>query len=242
MMPILPTLSPHAENVYKQGIAQGNNPQAFSKVGDGGLASSWFLTVFDADPEYYNLGPYSGLATTITYFAGSFDRESIAARVGFNTTRVLDPLFAMNDICDVEESPLECELRRHRPSVAIISLGTNQVWSPDDFETELRQMVEICLERGVLPILSTKGDNLEGDHYINTTIARIAVEYDIPLWNYWLAIQSLPHQGLQRDQEHLTWAENDFSDPEALTHAWPVRNLNALQILEMLRRVVIPID
>ena len=232
--PIIPDLSLRAFEIYQNGLALGSNPHAFSKVGDGEIASNWFLNIYALKPENYNLGPHSELAAVIDYFAGSFARMSLAARVGFNTTRILDPLFAMNDVCEVEETPLECELRHHRPSFAIISLGTNQVWTPELFETELRQIVEICIRRGVLPILSTKGDNLEGDHHINVIIADVAREYEIPLWNFWLAIQSLPDQGLQLDGEHLTWAENDFSDPEVMSHAWPNRNLTALKLLQRL--------
>jgi hypothetical protein len=229
--PVLPELNAVSLAIYKQGLVLGNNPYAFSKVGDGEIASHWFLTVFDSDPAVYNLGPHSVLSEVIEYFTGSFSRESLAASAGFNTTRILDPLFVLNDICGVDESPLECELRSHRPSFAIISLGTNQVWTPKIFETELRQIVEICIQSGVLPILSTKGDNLEGDHRINAIISEVAREYEIPLWNFWLAIQSLPDQGLQPDGEHLTWAENDFADIDAMRHAWPVRNLSALRVM-----------
>jgi hypothetical protein len=229
-------LSTRSVEIFEEGLVLGNNPRAFSKVGDGEIASHWFLTIFDSDPAHYDLGQYSVLANVIETFSGSFGRESLAARAGFNTTRILDPLFVRNDICEVEESPLECELRLHQPSFVIISLGTNQIWSPEILDAELRLIVEICIERGVLPILSTKGDNLEGDHRINAIIAGIAHEFEIPLWNFWRAIQSLPDQGIQPDGEHLTWAENDFSDPDAMTHAWPVRNLSALQLLEHLVR------
>jgi len=230
-LPVVPTMSPQAVDIVQKGIELGNNPQAFSKVGDGEVATSWFLTMFDFDPSHYDLGPHGYLEPVIEYYAGSFEHVGLAAHAGFSTTLILDPLLAMNDICEVEESPLECELRRHRPSFAIISLGTNQVWTPDIFATELRQMVEICIERGVVPILATKGDNLEGDHSINAIIAEVAREYDIPLWNFWLALETLPNRGLQADGEHLTWAVNDFDDPEAMAHAWPVRNLTALQVL-----------
>jgi hypothetical protein len=232
--PILPIVSAEAIEVYRRGLTLGNNPYAFSKVGDGEIASHWFLAVFDQEPAFYNLGPYPELADTIETFEGSFHRDSLAAAAGFNTTRILEPLFAMSDVCEVEESPLECELRHHHPSFAIISLGTNQVWTPEIFEAELRKIIEICLDRGVVPILSTKGDNLEGDHRINTIVAKLADAYKVPLWNFWLAIQSLPDQGLQPDGEHLTWAENNFSDPDAMTHAWPVRNLTALKLLATL--------
>ncbi len=233
-LPVLPVLSSRARDIYAQGQERGNNPKAFSKIGDGEIATNWFLAMFDGNPESYNLGDYSELSIVIDYFTGSFGRRSLAALPGFNTTRILDPLFAPNEICEVEESPLECELHQHRPSFAFISLGTNQVWAPDIFDTELRRMVEICIQNGVVPILATKGDNLEGDYRINTIIAEVAIEYEVPLWNFWLSLQSLPDQGLQPDSEHLTWAINDFSNAEAMQHAWPVRNLTALRVLQIL--------
>jgi hypothetical protein len=229
--PVVPTLSPQAVDTFRKGLALGNNPQAFSKVGDGEIATSWFLTMFDLDPSHYDLGPHQYLEPVIETYAGSFEHVGIAAHSGFSTSLILDPFLAPNEVCKVEESPLECELRRHRPSFAFFSLGTNQVWAPELFEAELRQMVQICIEQGVVPILATKGDNLEGNHGINAIIAGVAEEYEIPLWNFWLALQSLPNQGLQVDGEHLTWAVNDFDDPESMAHAWPVRNLTALQVL-----------
>ena len=72
-------------------------------------------------------------------------------------------------------------------------------------------MIETCIEYGVVPILSTKADNLEGDGSINATIVRLAEEYEVPLWNFWAAIQDLPRHGLQEDGAHLTWNPNDFS-------------------------------
>jgi hypothetical protein len=233
-LPILPTLSPRALEVYQEGLRLGNNPHAFSKVGDGEIATNWFLAVYDLGPTAYALGPYQALSPVINTFAGSFGRQSIAASPGFNTTRILNPLFAANDICAMDESPLECELRLHRPSFTLISLGTNQIWTPEVFEEELNMIVEICIAHGVLPVLATKGDNLEGDHRINAIIGRVAHRYEVPLWNFWLALQSLPDQGLQPDGEHLTWAENDFDDSEVMSHAWPVRNLTALQVLQRL--------
>ena len=90
----------------------------------------------------------------------------------------------------------------------------------------------------MLPILATKADNLEKDNSINAAIVRLAYEYDLPLWNYWAAVQGLPHQGLQTDGAHLTWAPNHFEDPANMKFAWPVRNLTALQALDAVRRGV----
>lgn len=232
---VLPTLSPTALAIYRRGLEMGNNPHAFSKIGDGEISAAWFLTDFDLGPEFYDLGPYSGLETTIDYFSGSFSRQGMAAHRGFNAQRVLDPSLADPILCQPNETPLDCEIRLHHPSFALISMGTNQVWQPDEFEAGMRQIIETLIEHGVVPVLSTKADNLEGDGRINLTIARLAAEYDLPLWNFWSTVQSLPEHGLQKDDEHLTYYPNVFTDPEAMKHAWPVRNLSALQLLERLR-------
>jgi hypothetical protein len=232
---VIPTLSPTALAIYQRGLGMGNNPHAFSKIGDGEISAAWFLTDFDLGPEFYDLGPYSGLETTIDYFAGSFSRQGAAAHRGFNAQRVLELPLADPDFCQPNETPLDCEIRLNHPSFALISMGTNQVWQPEEFEAGMRQIIETLIEHGVVPVLSTKADNLEGDGRINLTIARLALEYDLPLWNFWSTVQSLPEHGLQKDEEHLTYYPNVFTDSEAMKHAWPVRNLSALQLLEMLR-------
>jgi hypothetical protein len=230
-LPVLPEFNERARSLYTVGLGLGNEPTAFSRVGDGEVASQWFLTAFAGPPASYDLGSYTDLASVVEYFHAAIARNSQAARAGFNTARILDPAYADPEFCEAGESPLECELRLNQPSFALISLGTNQVWSPEAFESGLRQIIEILLDHSVLPILSTKGDNLEGDQRINRIIVRLAQEYDLPLWNFWRSIQTLPDHGLQPDQEHLTWGPNDFSDPEAMSRAWPVRNLTGLQIL-----------
>lgn len=232
---VLPTLSPTALSIYDRGLKVGNNPHAFSKVGDGEISAAWFLTDFDLGPEFYDLGSYSDLETTIDYFAGSFSWQGMAAHRGFNAQRVLDPALADPNFCEPDETPLDCEIRLNHPSFALISMGTNQVWQPEEFEAGMRQIIETLIEHGVVPVLSTKADNLEGDGRINLTIAHLAVEYDLPLWNFWSTVQSLPGHGLQKDDEHLTYYPNIFTGPEAMKHAWPVRNLSALQLLERLR-------
>ena len=162
----------------------------------------------------------------------------MAARRGFNTQKLLNPSQSDPAHCQAEESPLACELRLHSPAFAILSLGTNQVWKPDEFEGGMRQILDVLLSHDVVPILSTKGDNLEGDHRINRTVACLAQEYDVPLWNFWSAIQKLPNQGLQPDLEHLTYGITDFDEDTAMQSAWTVRNLTALQALDAVWRSV----
>ena len=236
--PVIPTVSETMQELYRRGQETGNNPRAFSKIGDGEISAEWFFTAFDLGEDHYDLGPYQNLTPVIEHFAGSFERIGMAARRGFNTQRILDASEGDPNFCVSGESPLTCELSLHRPAFVILSLGTNQVWKPDEFETGMRQILAILLSQNVVPILSTKGDNLEGDHRINRTIACLAQEYDVPLWNFWSAIQPLPNHGLQPDLEHLTYGITDFDDEHAIQTAWTVRNLTARQVLDAVWRGV----
>ena len=81
--PVVPDrLSPAMLEVYKRGQELGNNQQAFSKIGDGGVSTVWFLSHYDLGPAYYDLGEYADLQPVIDYFAGSFGRLSLAAGRG----------------------------------------------------------------------------------------------------------------------------------------------------------------
>lgn len=236
--PVIPRLSKTARELYQRGQVSENNSKAFSKIGDGEISTEWFFSAFDLGEAYYDLGPYQDLRPVIEHFSGSFGRIGMAARRGFNTPGILDPSRGDPSRCESGESPLTCELRLHRPAFAILSLGTNQVWKPEEFEAGMRQILDLLLDQDVVPILSTKGDNLEGDHRINRTVACLAREYDIPLWNFWAAIQPLPNHGLQPDREHLTYGITDFDDENAMQSAWTVRNLTALQALDAVWRGV----
>lgn len=237
-LPVIPIIGEAVRELYERGHAGGNHPRAFSKIGDGEIAAEWFLTAFDLGGDYYDLGPYQNLLPVIEYFEGSFGRIGMAAKRGFNTNLILDPSASDSNVCEFGESPLDCELRIHRPAFAFLSLGTNQAWQPDEFEMGMRQILGVLLSKNVVPILSTKGDNLEGDHRINRTITCLAQEFDVPLWNFWSTIQALTNHGLQADLEHLTYGINDFDDVGAMQSAWTLRNLTALQTLEAVWRGV----
>jgi hypothetical protein len=237
-LPIIPTVSATALQIYQRGLELGEDPQAFSKVGDCGSTPSWFLGDFDRGPRYYNLGGYTDLEAAIQQFQGSFGRTSLAARSGFNASSVFAPIWSDPSQCAANETPLACEYRVHKPSISLITLGTNDVWHQDTFESQMRAIIEYSIQNGILPVLATKADNDEGDGSINATIARLAQEYDIPLWNYWRAVQPLPDHGLQPDGAHLTWGPNRFNDPKAMESGWAVRNLTALQVLNSVLKAV----
>jgi len=233
-LPVVPRISQTVIEIYQRGQELGNDPRAFSKVGDCESVTEWFLADFDKGEAYYSLGEYSELEDVIEYFEGSYRRLGQAAKPGFTAASLMTPLWANREQCEKDESPIACEFRQHRPSFILITLGTNDVVNPDSFEGNLRRLIDYSVALGVVPVLSTKADNLEGDHSINATIAKLAVEYDLPLWNFWAAVQPLPDQGLQDDGAHLTFGPNQFDEALVLRRAWPVRNLTALQVLDAL--------
>jgi len=230
--PVVPTVSARMIEVYQHGIAQGNDPTHFSKIGDCQNVASYFLTTFDT-PEDYSLGEqYAYLQNTIIYFSGSWSRVSLSVGSGMNIASVLSPIWADPDQCQAGETPLACEFRVNKPNIAIISMETWWGEQPAKiYELYLRQLVENVLAQDVVPIIATKADNLEGDNSINAAIARVAYDYEIPMWNFWAAVQHLPDHGLW-DGFHLTFARNFFDDPKRMMFAWPWRNLTALQALD----------
>jgi hypothetical protein len=230
--PVIPQVdNDRIKAIFQHGQELGNNPQAYSKIGDCEAATNWFLVPFDGPRNDFSLGEYASLEFVVDYFRGSHKRTSLASGRGFNAGSVLSLLWADQKLCETNETPLECEIRIHHPAYALVMLGTNDVNHKDTFETNMRLVIDELLENGVIPILATKADNLEGDYSINATIVRLAYEYRIPLWNFWLAVKPLPNHGLQTDMEHLTWDNPYFDDSTRMQSAWPWRNLTALQAL-----------
>jgi hypothetical protein len=217
------------------GQETGNNPRAFSKIGDGEISTAWFFTAFDLGEDYYDLGPYQNLPPVIENFAGSFERTGMAARRGFNTQRILDASESDPNFCESGETPLTCELRLHRPAFAILSLGQIRFGNPKK-RSGMRQILEVLLSQNVVPILSTKGDNLKATSY-QPNNCLFAGGYHLP-HGILATIQPLPNHGLQLDLEHLTYGITDFDDEDAIQPAWTVRNLTALQALDAVWRGV----
>jgi hypothetical protein len=237
-MPAVPAgVSVSMHEVYERGLLLGTDPTHFSIIGDCQNVSSYFLSTFEK-PGSYSLGTeYAYLQPTIDYYHGSFSRVSVAVKGGFNAAAVISPLRSDPKTCNPNESPLDCELRLWKPSVVIVSMETWWSHKPaQEYEKYMRKVLDRIIETGAVPIIATKADNLEGDNSINATVAQLAYEYDIPMWNFWAAVQPLPDHGLSDDGFHLTFARNFFDDPARMESAWPWRNLTALQTLDVVRK------
>jgi len=234
-MPIVPTgVSDEMRAVYERGIAAGNDPTHFSVIGDCQNVSSYFLSTFDK-PGDYSLGTqYDYLQPTINYYQGSYSHVSMAVKGGFNAAAVISPLRSDPKSCNPNESPLDCELRIWKPSIVFVSMETWWSHKPaEEYDKYMRKVLDRIIAFGAVPIIATKADNLEGDNSINATVAELAYEYDIPMWNFWAAVQPLPDKGLSPDGFHLTFGRNFFDDPIRMKNdAWPWRNLTALQSLD----------
>jgi hypothetical protein len=224
--PIIPEVTDTAREIYRKGVAMGNNPHAFSKIGDCHNVKNAFLGLFDHPDLYDRMNGINELRDTIDNFKGYFDRDGYATQYGFNAAAVLSPLWADPEVCLPDENPLECELRITQPTFAVISL---EFWfsgrTPEVYERYMRQIIEYTLAQGVVPILATKADNVEKDHSLNLTTARLAYEYDLPLWNWWAAAQPLGDHGLEHngDDFHLSvqaWNMRSKTFLQTLDHLW----------------------
>jgi hypothetical protein len=241
-VPVVPEdVSQRVRLIYQLGLMAGNDPHAFSKVGDCNATNPYFLTDFDT-PGSYNLGEYEDLQDTIDYFSGSYSRASLAAKEGLTAHAVLSVLWNTWKECDSYETPLTCEYRIHKPMYSIIAFGTNDAHGTVDFEKALRRVIDMTIGNGTIPILATKADNAEGYQSFNRLIVDMANEYELPVWNYWLAVQSIPGKGLldKQHREHLSVGPDGLFNFETdnLPYGWSIRNLTALEVLDTIRRDV----
>jgi LysM repeat protein len=227
---------PGLREIYLRGQALGNNPRAFSKIGDCNSEAPFFLAKFDEG--LYELGPYAYLQPLLDHFAGSFARQSLAVWTGNHAWAVFDPTWANPAFCESGEMPIECEFRLNRPSVILVRLGTNEVGTPRLFEDNLRRIVTYSIEHGVIPVLGTKADRLEGDDSFNEIIRTVAVEFGVPLWDFGRAADLLPGHGLRSDGFHLNYFAPTYADARAYQHGHSVQNLTALLALDVVWRSV----
>ncbi len=236
----------HMHEIYALGQRLGNRSGVFSKIGDSITVSYQFLYPFGMGQ--YALGRYTDLEPIIDYFGrvnardgNSFVNPSLAAHVGWTAYAAIDPNNADPDECAPDETPLVCEYRLVRPSVALIMFGTNDAGFADlsAFRYNMRRIVQISLGMGVIPVISTIPNRPTAAANVidfNDAIREIAEELHVPLWDYHAALDSLPDQGLAADNVHPSYPPTDEATttnfrPPYLDYGYNVRNLTALEML-----------
>jgi hypothetical protein len=201
-LPVIPeAIDTSLQRVYERGLALGNDPHAFSIFGDCQARPDEFFGVFETDLTVIeSLSPE--LREVVDNFGGSLNRESPTAQDGTTPGSLLWIQWHRGEYgCTFAETPVECELRIHRPSFVIIQIGTHFESRNTEY---LRRVILQLLDAGVVPILATKADNREKDERVNRDMAMLAAEYDLPLWNFWAAVSDLPDRGLYtRDDRPL---------------------------------------
>ncbi len=215
-LPVIPeSVDASLQKVYERGLELGNDPHAFSLFGDCQIRPGDFFGVFETDPAAFKeLSPE--LRQVVDYFAGSFNRESSTAQDGTTPGSLLWTQWHRGEYgCTFAETPVQCELRIHRPSFVIIQVGTHFESRNTEY---LRRVILQLLDAGVVPILATKADNREKDERINRDMAMLAAEYDLPLWNFWAAVSDLPNRGLYTRDDRPLQGDIYLTEQAALRH------------------------
>ncbi len=231
-----------ARAIYARGQELGRNPNAYAKIGDSTTENPFFMARFDGGQ--YNLGDYAYLQDVIDKYRGSHARDSVAVRVGLHSWTIFDPTWADKAVCGPAETPIECEFRLHNPSVVFIRLGSNDAGAPQLFDESIRQIVDYAIDQGVIPIIGTKADRVEGSDENNDILRQIAADYQLPLWDFDLVAGSVAGRGLDVDGVHMSsFYAHDYTLPEALQRGHALHNLSALMMLDTLwKEVILPTE
>lgn len=245
-VPVISEVSRAMQGVYRYGQALGNQSAVVTKVGDSVSTNPLYLNPMSRTD--YDLGPYDFLEDTIKYFGPSLASGSVASRIGMTTYVVFDPLWADKELCQPAETPLACEFRIKRPSVAMILFGPNDVRHMTDaeFAVQIRMIVEQSLAQGIIPVLSTFSVHPDDGLWwqainFNLRLSEIAREYEVPLINFWAAARILPDYGLDQDRIHIAnsgFPNLKFSTGHEAWYGTSLQNLLAIRMLDEIRRTL----
>lgn len=251
-MPFSRDVEQRMEDIFAVGQTQANRANIFSKVGDSITVSQQFLHPIGTGR--YNLRDYGYLQATIDFFSqaiahtdNSFANTSLAAAEGWAAWAALSTRYTDAENCFPSETPLACEYRIVRPSVAIILYGTNDAGyrTVGQFNTDLRGIVDYSIAHGVIPVLTTtpmRPDVAQQTLAFNDIIRAIASEYQLPYIDYFAATQGLPNFGLTTDNVHPSTvgyrSTADFTASN-LQYGYTMRNLVTLDMLEAIRMFVL---
>lgn len=242
--------------IYADGQALGNDPAMFSKVGDSITASNNAFHLIGQPSQ--KLGDYDGLQAVIDFYtAGAapdatqspFQRESLAAGVGWTSGALFDPKYADPRQCLTGETPLRCEYRVAKPAVALIMIGTNDVsyYSVQTYRNNISGIIAETIKHGIIPIISTlpPRDGYDAEVALfNQQLHELTTQFAVPLWDYHALMEPLPNRGLSNDgvhpglPAHGYWGTADFRRHNHHS-GYVMRNLSALQWLDAVWQSVI---
>lgn len=242
-----PGVMQQAQAIYQHGQQLGNNPHSLLLIGDSVTELGQFMQVFGNGN--YDLGGYGYLQDTINFFgeSGTFGATYQTIHSGYTFAMILDPTWADPAQCVAKESPLDCEYRLKKPSIAIIYLGLNDMRfvAPDVFQANADRVIQTLIGYGVIPVLTTFtiADTYEyagpAPAYLQV-LHDTAARYQIPLIDFYEAARSLPNRGTGPDAAHLTYRDDrriSFAGDQSL-YGTTLRELLTLETLTALKQNV----
>lgn len=230
-----PKVKANVRALYTAGVKQGNNPTAFSALGDSTIAGGLFLERFS--DKNVKLGDFAYLQPALIAFHDSFTRTSASVRIGLHSWTALNPVWADKKRCEPDENGIDCEMRLNKPSILFIHLGTNDT-ANKVFDKHMRKIVEHVMAAGVVPVLITKAEPPDSDTRANNDSMRtIAKTYNVPLIDFDRLAATLPDYGLGDDKIHMTnFGKVDYTQPALFKNGHAMHNLIALIALDAIWR------
>src|SRR6185369_3208900 len=141
-----------------------------------------------------------------------------------------------------DESALACEYRVVKPAYALIMFGTNDVahLTVKTYAYNMGLIVKTSIADGIIPIISTIPVRIGYEQQVtdfNEALVKVARRYNVPLWEFGSAMQSLPDKGLSPDGTHPSIPPRGYKGaadfrPNNLYYGYVIRNLTALQMLD----------
>lgn len=248
--PITESVKANLRAIFLAGQQKGQRAYVFAKLGASFEDDvNTFAGCFT--PEKMNLDSYSALSGTVDYFSqpigpeapgeSSWTRDSVAAISGW---AAVDGLKVTNG-----KSAIETELDALKPAFALVAYNGNDIGksSITAYRANIETIIELCLARGIIPILRTKPreettSTTRPQKIIeyNAVLRGLAQQYQLPLLDLNLAVKDVVG-ALGGDNLHLSsyTGKNCWLTAEALTFGKPIYNLIFLQALDRLRRMVV---
>jgi len=229
----------NVRSIFQRGQQLGNLPNSFMKMGESNTGGTVYMCTFEWGK--YDLGTYPQLQPIVDWFnqTQSFCRTNMTAGNGYSTATVLDSLWAPTDQCQPNESPLDCEIRKNKPSYAFIYFGIADMGTitADQYRDNLNTIIRTLSNRGVIPILMTfpMSDKFTDGkpQEFNAIIRDVSADRRVPLIDLRVATYNYADHGTGGDGYHLSVRsveETTFTGDE-LVYGRTLRELLTLQML-----------
>jgi hypothetical protein len=169
-------LSNTARAIYLRSLAAGHDAHAFSVLGD-----SWWAY---PKPGFDPFAVEGAAGDAARWYWSSFAWRGTAWLPALTPQALFLPERADPQFCAPGELPLDCELRTHNSALAFIHFqGASKGFNEDNLAPLYRAILDRTLAADVLPVLVLNAGLSYEDELLNGLLARLAYEYDLPVWN-----------------------------------------------------------